>query len=124
MRRYLLAVMVAVGVLSMGPIVSVVAAETQPADRFPLPADAVMQRAESKKKASGDGRITIYDVPRSRAAVVAETRTALKSGSWQVVKDEGTTTVRMTVKKANATWKASITGDATRAVIVLTAPAS
>ncbi len=135
MRRNLLAVVVAVGVLSSGPNVSVVAAESQPApilaDRFPLPSDAVIQRSaskdgSSKKAASGDRRITVYEVPRGRHAVVAETRATLKTRNWQIVKDDSSagSAVRLTVKKDGATWKASFTGDDTRAVIVVIAPAS
>jgi hypothetical protein len=128
MRRYLLAVMVAVGVLSSGPIVSVVAAETQPADRFPLPADAVIQRTESKepskKKASGDSRITVYDVPRGRDAMVTEARAALDAGKWVVVKSEVSNgSVRLILRKDGRTWKAGFTGDDKRAVIIVTAPA-
>ena len=134
MRRNLLAVVVAVGVLSSGPIVSVGEAETRPApvavDRFPLPADAIIQRAgkqePAKKAASGDRRISVYNVPRAWDAVVTEARATLKTRKWQIVKDEpsGANTVRMIVKKDGASWKASFTGDDSRAVIVLTAPAS
>lgn len=140
MRRSLLAVMVAVGVLG-GPNVSVVQAEvTAVADEgFPLPKDAVSAGevdsktskkspapSKSPEKSTGN-RIRTYDVPRARDAVVTELRAALKAKKWEIVKDEPSPSgnaVRLTVKKSGRTWKTSITGDDTRAVIILTAPAS
>lgn len=139
MGRSLIAVLVAVGVLG-GPNVSVVKAEvTAVADEgFPLPKDAVPQYdatskttkpsppSKSPAKSTGN-RIRTYDVPRSREAVVTETRTALKARKWEIVKDEPSPSgnvVRLTVKNSGKTWKASFTGDDTRAVIILTAPAS
>jgi hypothetical protein len=124
MRRSLLAVVVAVA--TPGPIVSVAAAETvvaQETATFPLPKDAVAQRGASKK--SPDTRIAIYDVARSRDAVVTEARGALKAGGWEVLKDEPSPSgnaVRLTVKKSGKTWKASFTGDDKQAVIIVTAP--
>ena len=133
MRRSLLAVMVAIGVLG-GPSLSVVEAEVA-ADTasawFPLPKDAVTQRGDKNTKATtkptkqSAPRITTYDVPRGRNAVVAEARAALKTGNWEIVKDEPSPSgnaVRLTVKKNGKTWRAAFTGDDTRAVIILTAP--
>lgn len=134
MSRNLLAVLVAVGVLGGGPIVSVAKAEVTVApasDRFPLPVDAVAQQQQgkepSKTSKSSDNRIRIYDVPRSREAVVTEARAALKTGKWQIVKDEPSAPgkpARLTVKKNGKTWRASFTGDDQQAVIIVTAPAS
>ena len=133
MRRSLLAVVVAVGVFS-GPNVSVVEAESRPVavayEGFPLPKDAVSQsdprdKAPSKTTKSSDNRINTYDVPRGRDAVVTEVRATLKTKKWEIVKDEPSPSgnaVRLIVKKNGKTWKASFTGDDTRAVIILTRP--
>ena len=129
MRRSLLETVVVVGVAAGalgggGPIVSVAEAEVAVArapDRFPLPKDAASQTDKMSKKASS--RITTYDVPRSRDAVVTEARAALKTGKWEVVKDAPSgNAVRLTVKKNGKTWKASFTGDDKQAVIIVTAP--
>ena len=131
MGRSLLAVVVAIGVLC-GPNVSVVEAEVTAvaSEGFPLPKDAVPQhdaktKAPSKTTKASSNRINTYDVPRSRDAVVTEARTTLKTKKWEVLKDEPSPSgnaVRLTVKKNGKTWKASFTGDDTRAVIILTAP--
>jgi hypothetical protein len=97
-------------------------AATKAPDWFPLPTDA---EAPAPTKGS-EGRITTYRVPRGRDAVVTECRAALKSGGWEITKDEPSPSgnaLRLTVKKNGAIWKASFTGDASRTVIILTSPA-
>ncbi|MDB4961189.1 MAG: hypothetical protein JWP01_1188 [Myxococcales bacterium] len=91
-------------------------------DAFPFPADA---EAPAPTKGS-DGRIATYRVPRGREVVVAEVRAALKTGGWEITKDEPSPSgnaVRLTLKKNAATWKASFTGDSARTVIIVTSPA-
>jgi hypothetical protein len=128
MRRNLLAVLVAVGVLGSGPIVSVAEAEVAVAKEsatFPLPKDAIAQRGDKTSKKSPDTRIAVYDVPRSRDAVVSEARAALATGKWVIVKDEASpsgSSVRLTIRKEGRTWKASFTGDDKQSVIIVTAP--
>ncbi|MBA3451602.1 MAG: hypothetical protein H0T42_00735 [Deltaproteobacteria bacterium] len=127
MRRTLLALVVAVTVAvgSSTPVVEAEVAAEARAESFPLPKDAV-SHDDGKSKKSSD-RIRTYDVPRGRDAVVTEARTALKARKWEIVKDEPATSgnaVRLTVKKHGRTFKASITGDEKRAVIIVTAPIS
>lgn len=88
---------------------------------YPLPADA---KAPAPAKGGG-GKIATYSVPRGRTAVVTEAREALRTGKWEIVKDEPSPSgnaVRIQAKKAGALWKASYTGDDKATVIILTAP--
>jgi len=129
MRLRLLVVMVAFGVAA-GPIVSVgeaappsPPAESMPVvqESFPLPKDAAAPQAAK----GGGGRIQTFSVPRGREAVVTEVRGLLKAGRWEIMKDEPSPSgnaIRLTVKKSGRVWKASFTGDATRTVLILTAP--
>jgi hypothetical protein len=139
MRRFLVGM-----VVGLATIVSVAAAapppdpyETVPATEypFPLPKDATPQKAAASDKTSkkpsapskktAPPRITVYDVPRGRDAVVAEVRAALKKDGWEITKDEPSPSgnaVRLTVKRSGKLWKASFTGDDQRAVLILTAP--
>jgi hypothetical protein len=88
---------------------------------FPLPADAQAPQATK----GGGGRIRTYSVPRGKAAVTAETRAALKSGKWEIVKDEPSPSgnaTRIQAKKGGKLWKVSFTGDDKQTVIILTVP--
>jgi hypothetical protein len=88
---------------------------------FPLPADA---QAPAPTKGGG-GKINTYSVPRGKTAVTEEARAALKSGKWEIVKDEPSPSgnaTRIQAKKGGKLWKASYTGDDKRTVIILTSP--
>ncbi len=93
---------------------------TQPAV-FPIPADA----ATPAPTKGGGGKIQTYNVPRGKTAVTDETRAALKSGKWEIVKDEPSPSgnaTRIQAKQAGKLWKVSFTGDDKRTVIILTSP--
>ncbi|MEO7095161.1 MAG: hypothetical protein ABI175_18010 [Polyangiales bacterium] len=88
---------------------------------FPLPADA---KAPAPTKGGG-GKINTYNVPRGKAVVTDETRAALKSGKWEIVKDEPSPSgnaTRIQAKKGGLLWKVSFTGDDKQTVIILTVP--
>ncbi|MBL9016768.1 MAG: hypothetical protein JNL83_21455 [Myxococcales bacterium] len=88
---------------------------------FPLPKDAQAPAAVK----GGGGKIQTYNVPRGRGPVVEELRGALKAGKWEIVKDEASPSgnaTRIQAKKAGKLWRVSVTGDDTRAVIILTVP--
>lgn len=88
---------------------------------FPLPADAETPRVTK----GGGGKIQTYTVPRGKAAVTAQTRAALKSGKWEIVKDEPSPSgnaTRIQAKQAGQLWKVSFTGDDKQTVIILTSP--
>jgi hypothetical protein len=98
-------------------------AEAPVAERaiFPIPADAKAPEATK----GGGGKIRTYNVPRGKAAVTDETRAALKSGKWEIVKDEASPSgnaTRIQAKKAGQLWKVSFTGDDKDTVIILTVP--
>ena len=94
---------------------------------FPLPKDAspaAQPTAPGKTKAPS-ARIQLWNVPRAKPVVTTEVRAALRSGKWEIVKDEPSpsgTATRIQAKKDGRLWKASFTGDATRTVIILTVP--
>jgi hypothetical protein len=88
---------------------------------FPLPADAKAPEATK----GGGGKIKTYSVPRGKAAVTEETRAALKTGKWAIVKDEPSPSgnaTRIQAKKGGQLWKVSFTGDDKQTVIILTSP--
>ena len=88
---------------------------------FPLPKDAKPPMAVK----GGGGKIRTYEVPRGRAKVVEELRAALKAGTWEIQKDEQSPSgnaTRIQAKKADKVWRASITGDDAKSVIILTVP--
>ena len=94
-------------------------AEAEPV--FPLPKDAKAPEAVK----GGGGKIRTYNVPRGKAAVADELRAALKAGAWEIVKDEASPSgnaTRIQAKKAGKVWRASVTGDTARSVIILTVP--
>jgi|SRR4051812_21537761 hypothetical protein len=105
---------------------AVVAEDRSPYDRlpdpvFPLPKDA---KAPQTQK-GGMGKIQTYDVPRGRGPVTDELRAALKTGGWEIVKDEPSPSgnaTRIQAKSGGKLWKVSVTGDTTRSVIILTVP--
>jgi len=98
--------------------------------RFPIPKDAEAPEAtkggpRKPGKASGGGRISTYRVPRGRAAVLDETRAALKAQKWEILSDVASPSgnaQRIQAKRAGGVWKASFTGDKNETVIILTSP--
>lgn len=94
-------------------------AEAEPS--FPLPKDAAAPAAVK----GGGGKIQTFNVPRGRVAVTDELRAALKAQKWDIVKDEPSPSgnaTRIQAKKAGKLWRVSLTGDASRTVIILTLP--
>lgn len=91
------------------------------ATSLPLPKDATAP----SDAPGGGGKIQVYQVPRGRDAVVAEVRGLWKAASWTITKDDPSPSgraIRIEVKKGDALYKVSFTGDATRTAIIVTLP--
>lgn len=89
--------------------------------QFPLPKDA----SAPDNAPGGGGKIQVYKVPRGRDVVVAEVKKALDAGGWTITKTSGeehSRAVRLEVKKGDAVFKASFTGDDAQTAIILTLP--
>ncbi len=114
----------ALSLVAGSAIVPAIARAEAPAEArvsFPLPADVQAPKATK----GGGGKIQTYSVPRGKAAVTAEARAALKTGKWEIVKDEPSPSgnaTRIQAKKAGQMWKVSFTGDDKQTVIILTSP--
>lgn len=116
--------MFALSLIAAPAMVSLVARAEAPlagSATYPLPADA-----EAPQPTKGGGqKIRTYNVPRGKTVVTDEARAALRSGKWEIVKDEPSPSgnaTRIQAKRAGKLWKASYTGDDNRTVIILTVP--
>jgi hypothetical protein len=88
---------------------------------FPVPKDA----AGGDSQPGGGGKILMYKIPRGRDAVVTETKEALTKGGWKIDKETKSPSgnaVRLEVTKGGKLYKASFTGDASQAALILTLP--
>lgn len=87
----------------------------------PLAADAHART----DMAPGGGKMFVFEVPRSRDDAVAELRSNLAADGWTIDSDEvspGYGAARLKVSKAGATVGVRVTGDDSRAAIIITVP--
>jgi hypothetical protein len=88
---------------------------------FPVPKDAGAPEAAP----GGGGKILLYKIPRGRAAVVAEVKSALGAPGWTITKSTESPSgnaIRIEVKHGDKLFKVSFTGDDTRTAMILTLP--
>ncbi len=87
----------------------------------PLPADAV----QNTQMPSAGGKMSVYEVPRPRAEVGEELKANLAADGWTIDSEEVSPrfqALRLKVSKDGTTIDARVSGDDTKAGIIITLP--
>lgn len=86
---------------------------------FPLPVDA------EKDEQKSAGPIAVFVVPRGKGSALEEMHAILAAEGWKIDSEEASPSnaaMRLTVSKNGDTFKVSVTGDETKAAIIVTPP--